>query len=134
MSEHEVEIAEAWRRAKDSLEAAQELLGLRRYDIAASRAYYAAFYAATALLLSAGKEFLRHSGVITHMHKDYIRTGLLPQEMGRILNWLFSLRNVGDYGGPAHVDPEQAEVAVMSTRRFVEAIDTLLPKPPQQAP
>ena len=62
------EIAANWDRAERSLQAAQDLAASGYYDIAASRAYYAAFYAATAVLLGAGLAFSKHSGVIAAVH------------------------------------------------------------------
>ena len=45
------EIAANLERAERSIEAARHLADKQYYDFAASRAYYAAFYAATAVLL-----------------------------------------------------------------------------------
>lgn len=59
------EIAEMWQRALDALRAANTLLTAGFPDFAASRAYYATFYAAAALLLAAGQTFTKHRGVLT---------------------------------------------------------------------
>jgi len=40
-----------------------------------------------------------------------VRQGRLPMDMGRILSTLSDLRNVGDYGGVAHVSHAEATVA-----------------------
>jgi uncharacterized protein (UPF0332 family) len=48
------EISANLERAAESIDAAKELASLEHFDFAASRAYYAAFYAATALLVSEG--------------------------------------------------------------------------------
>ncbi len=45
------------------------------YDFAASRAYYAVFYASSALLLKEGLEFGKHSGVIAAIHQKFIKIG-----------------------------------------------------------
>lgn len=66
------EIVANLQRAEQSLRAAQELASRGYYDFAASRAYYAAFYAATALLLPEGLELSKHSGV-TCFHSPEIR-------------------------------------------------------------
>jgi len=58
------EIAANLERAAASLRAAKELASHGYYDFVASRAYYAAFYAATAVLLCEELEFSKHSGVI----------------------------------------------------------------------
>ena len=92
---------------------------------AASRAYYAAFYAATALLLREGLEFGKHS-VIASIHQRFVKTGKLDKEQGKALNWLFELRGVGDYGVTAHVSREQFEEAIEAAAKFLEAIKPLL--------
>jgi hypothetical protein len=58
------EVAANLERAQHSINAARQLEAGLYYDFAAGRAYYAAFYAATALLLHDGVEMSRHSGVI----------------------------------------------------------------------
>jgi len=85
-------------RAEQAVDAAIKLVSEGYYDFAASRAYYAVFYAASALLLNEGLEFRKHSGVIAAIHQQFIKTGRLDKEVGQNLNWLFELRSVGDCG------------------------------------
>jgi uncharacterized protein (UPF0332 family) len=51
------EVVELWQRTQEALRATQTLLAAGFPDFAAARAYYAAFYAASALLLAEGKRF-----------------------------------------------------------------------------
>ena len=51
------ETVELWLRAQEALRATQTLLEAGFPDFAAARGYYAAFYAASALLLAEGKTF-----------------------------------------------------------------------------
>jgi uncharacterized protein (UPF0332 family) len=113
-------------RAQRSLEAARQLEAGLYYDFAAGRAYYAAFYAATALLLHDGVEMSRHSGVIAAIHQRYIKTGKLDRTQGKSLNWLFELRSVGDYGGLAHVSRTDAEQAIAMAEKFLQAVFTFM--------
>ena len=113
-------------RALQSLEAAQELSSGAYYDFAASRAYYAAFYAATALLLSKELTFSKHGGVVASIHRDFVKTGRLDVRQGRNLNWLFELRSIGDYGGLAHVTEPEAKQAIRAASEFLKAIQVLL--------
>jgi len=53
-SQHADEITANLERAEQSIQAARQLASGGYYDFAASRAYYAAFYAATAVLLNEG--------------------------------------------------------------------------------
>ena len=68
MPEREQEIAANLARAEQSIQAAKGLAVEGYHDFAASRAYYAAFYGATAVLLNEGLDFSKHSGVIASIH------------------------------------------------------------------
>lgn len=123
---YEEEIAANLERAEASIQAARTLVDGGYYDFVASRAYYAAFYAATALLLREELAFRKHSGVIAAIHRDFIRTGQLDKRYGRDLNWLFELRGIGDYGAIVHVSRQDAEKAIRAAEEFLIAIRRLL--------
>lgn len=123
---YEREIAANLDRAEQSIQAAKELAASGFYDFAASRVYYAAFYAATAALLDEGLEFSKHSGVIASIHQRLVKTGKLDKEQGKELNWLFELRNVGDYGVTVHVSQQDAERAIRVAENFLRVIKSLL--------
>jgi len=117
----ELEIESYWDRARESLDAARELVVMGHFDIAASRAYYAAFYAASAALMSRGKGFAKHSAVIASVHRDLVRQGLLEPAHGKALSVLFELRAIGDYGASAHVSEAEAHDAIRLAGDFVQA-------------
>jgi uncharacterized protein len=121
------ESVELWQRAQEALRATNILLAADFPDFAAARAYYAAFYAASALLLAEGKTFRSHRGVVALIHRDYVRSGRLSVDVGRILSTLADLRSVGDYGGAAHISHAAANVALIEAQQFLEAVRSLLP-------
>ena len=121
-------------RSRQSIEAARQLATGLYYDFAAGRAYYAAFYAATALLLHEGIEMSRHSGVIAAIHQRYIKAGKLDKVQGKSLNWLFELRSVGDYGGLAHVSRAEADQAIDAAEQFLDAVLQLLSQTSEALP
>lgn len=96
-------------------------------DFAAARAYYAAIYAASAVLLAEGKTFRSHRGVVALILRHSVRSGRLPVDIGRILSMLSDLRSVGDYGGSDHVSHAEAIVALSEVQQFLEATGSLLP-------
>lgn len=120
------EIAANLERAEQSVQAARQLASGGYYDFAASRAYYAAFYAATAVLLNEGLDMSKHSAVIASIHQRFVKTGRLSKEQGKTLNWLFELRSVADYGGTAHVSRQEVERAIQVAEEFLSAINFLL--------
>ena len=80
-----------------------------RYNLAANRLYYALYYAASALLLSKGIATKRHSGLITQMHMNFVKTGVLSTDEGALFKVMFDLRHEGDYED--FVDVEQMDIA-----------------------
>ena len=59
-------------KAKDSLGAARSLIRDGYFDFAASRAYYAMFYVAGALLAQLGQSYNKHAGVIAAFGREYV--------------------------------------------------------------
>lgn len=128
IQKNQKEIIANLERAQQSINAAKEVLGSGYFDFAASRCYYAAFYAATAALLAEGLESGKHSGVIALVHQRLVKTGKIDKEQGKGLNWLFELRDVGDYGVMVHVSQQDAQKAVDVAENFLQTIKSLLSK------
>lgn len=124
--ERRKEIESHMERAEESIMAAKELINGEHFDFAASRAYYGAFYAATALLLNEDLQFRKHSGVLAAIHQGFVKTGKLDKQFGKDLNWLFELRSVGDYGVIIHVGKDEAEESVKCVKAFLSAVRNLL--------
>jgi len=120
MANNSNEIAENLQRAETSINAAKDMIEKEYYDIAASRAYYAAFYAASALLLKEEIDTTKHSGVIASIHRLFVKEGKLSREQGRNLQWLFDLRGVGDYGVSEHVSAGEAYQSVKAAEEFLK--------------
>jgi uncharacterized protein (UPF0332 family) len=118
----EKEIASCWSRAQESLLAAEELQKDGFHDFAASRAYYAAFYAASAVLLGMGLEFSKHSATLGAINLHFVKTGRIDKETGKNLRWLFELRGVGDYGLTVHVSADDAAKSIECARVIVASL------------
>lgn len=113
-------------KAKESLVAAQSLLRDGHDDFAASRAYYAMFYIAEALLLALGQSYSKHSAVIAAFGREYAKTGVLDPNFHRRLLDAHRLRNLGDYGIEAHVPKEKAEAVCTWAGEFIQAAEAHL--------
>ena len=116
-----------WDRAIDSFRGARLLLANGDFDGAASRAYYAAFHAVTALFALDGRVFTKHAAVQAAVHRDLVKTGKWRQELGRDYSFCVDLRGVGDYGTEVRVDAEQASDAIASAGRILYAVGSTLP-------
>jgi uncharacterized protein (UPF0332 family) len=70
-----------WTKATQSLSATRRELAAGDYALAVNRAYYALFYAVSALLLEEGHKFTKHSGVRAAFNRDIIKPGDSPNIM-----------------------------------------------------
>ena len=85
-------------KAQDSIEAAHLLLKNGKKSFAASRAYYAMFYVAEALLFEKGLKFRKHGGVHAAFGEHFSKTGELHPRFHRYLLEAFESRLEADYG------------------------------------
>lgn len=85
-------------RAHAALGEANLLIDRRHFSGAMNRVYYAAFYAARALLATRNLDSSRHSGVIALFQEHFVRTGLIPADTARALPRAFEKRQTSDYG------------------------------------
>lgn len=110
-----------WDRARDAMAAARHVLPVSP-DSAASRAYYAAFYAVSAWFALRGRTFRRHTAVEAAVHRDLVKTGVLPAELGKAYSRLLEMRSTGDYGETERVAPEDAAKAVSVAHDLLAAV------------
>ncbi|MFY9820678.1 MAG: HEPN domain-containing protein [Thermoanaerobaculia bacterium] len=75
------EVQELWERALRALQTAEDLVD-RDPDASSSRAYYAAFYAVSALLALDGQSYSKHTAVERAVHRDYVKPGRFSVEVG----------------------------------------------------
>jgi uncharacterized protein (UPF0332 family) len=117
------------RKAKRNLKAAQVLMEKRYYDIAVSRAYYAMFYAAQALLLGDGLSFSKHSAVGAAFGQHFAKTGHVPSELHRYLLDGAESRNEADYDDEGIPTREDAEDQIAHAAEFLRVAEQSVGKP-----
>jgi len=84
-------------RAEQTLDEAKLLFDSGYINTYVNRLYYACFYAVSALLISQEKSTSKHGQLISILHKDYVKTGLLSIDSGKHFDMLFQSRQTGDY-------------------------------------
>lgn len=112
--------------ARDALRSAQYNLAGDFYGVAANRAYYAFFYAATALLLTLDLTRGKHSGVMAAFREYFVKPGDFSVQDSHAYGEAFELRNVTDYEMLGKADETQARAVVENAARFVEHCETYL--------
>lgn len=84
-------------RAKEDLETAHLLFETGKYRIANNLAYYAIFHALRAVLVFDDFDSSKHSGVIAEFRRRYIKEGIFPTEISKMIGQAFTIRNASDY-------------------------------------
>ena len=107
-------------RAQMALQQSRDNLEIGHPDVATTRAYYAMFYAATALLSSKDMSRSKHSGVHSAFGQYFVKTGLIEPEYGRMLINAFHVRIETDYDVKTDLRIEDAHGVLDDARRFVE--------------
>jgi hypothetical protein len=84
-------------RAKEDLDAAHLLFDAGNYRIANNRSYYAIFHALRAVLVFDNFDSSKHSGVIAEFRRKYIKEGIFPVEVSKMIGAAFTIRSASDY-------------------------------------
>lgn len=108
------------KKAESNVAAATRLLEDGHADIAASRAYYAMFYAAEAMLVEEGLEFSTHGGVHAAFGERFVKSGRVDRKFHRYLIDAFRERQAADYDAPAEVSAEDARELISRAREFLD--------------
>jgi uncharacterized protein (UPF0332 family) len=91
-----------------------------------NRAYYSVFYATLALLVTVDVEPTKHSGALAKFDELFIRQGIFPKEMSKIIHHAFDMRQAGDYQKSKVITGEQAIQVLNSAEEFIKAVETKL--------
>jgi uncharacterized protein (UPF0332 family) len=113
-------------KATRSILASKNLIDQGDYDFASSRAYYAAFYAIEAILLTKELVFSKHSAVIGAFSQHFVKTDIFPKEFTRLISRLFRQRQIGDYEFELSIGKDEAVKDLRYAERMVQAIESYL--------
>ena len=108
-------------KAERAIKSAQSTLADGDPDFAASRAYYAMFYVAEALLGEKDLQFSEHGGVHGAFSRHFVRTGAFDIKFQRWMVSGFNQRMLGDYGVTADFETEDVQEIIDHAREFLEA-------------
>jgi uncharacterized protein (UPF0332 family) len=120
-------VIEAWlAKADDALADAAILLSRESLTGTINRCYYAMFYAAYAIILQDGLELHKHSAVISHIHREYVKPGRISKELGRALLTAFDRREEADYHAMVRFSLKDVSSLLEQARRFVAEVKSLV--------
>lgn len=112
-------------RAFIALEQAKGNLEMNYLEITANRLYYAAYYAASALLIANEIRVKSHEGCIGQFNLHFVKTGLVPLEMGKLFSTLFDMRLTGDYSDRFDLTEDDVVPNIKLTEEFITKISSM---------
>jgi len=115
-------------RSGETLEEAKIMLQSSHLFGAANRIYYACFYAVSALLLSKDLSSHKHSGVLSLFNRHFVKTGLIPVELGKFYSRLFDTRTESDYADLVTIDLKEIQDNLKTAEIFIPAVKSLIKK------
>ena len=113
-------------KSRRSLDAAVSLVEQGFYDFAVSRAYYAMFYVAEALLDQEGLAFSSHAAVISAVGQYLARPGKVPAQYHRQLIDAQAQRTRADYDPQPNLSKLDAETLIAQGQSFLTIAQTNL--------
>ena len=114
-------------QAEESLDEARYLLaGDKSPRSVINRTYYSMFYSILALLIFEPYSSSKHSGVLSYFNRHFIKSGIIPKDIGRSVNKAFDIRQRGDYREKILLNPTQVEPYIDWADKLIESVRGLL--------
>ena len=128
MSTNEEYIKYKIEKADESYQAALLLYENGFASDAISKAYYAAFYAVSALLIKKELNPKTHSGAKSLFHKEFVFTGIVSKQFANTYDFLLAKRFEADYENFANIDVEAIPSNLSDVKIFIEFVKETLAK------
>lgn len=109
-------------RAEGTLNDAKILALNGSWNSCVNRLYYACFYAASALMVNRDSIIKSHNGLRTLFFREYIATGLMDREFGKLYSDLADWRTEGDYADFVDYDEDSVKPMIEKTEAFITLI------------
>lgn len=114
------------KRAKDTFQDALILAEKNKWNSAINRLYYAAYYAVIALLLKSDIKATTHNGVKSNFSENFIKTGIISKDLGKIFSQLFMWRQKGDYDDLFDFEKDKVLPYLEPVKELIETIGKIV--------
>lgn len=110
-------------RAREELDTAVLLFNNEKLKAANNRAYYSIYYSLTAVLCLEPIAFKRHKDTIGYFNKNYVHTGIFPEEIGRGISKAAKVRHASDYDEFYIAGKDEAEGQIQTARVLIDLVN-----------
>jgi len=120
------EIEQHLARSEELISVAEDLFAGGHAADAVSRAYYAMFHAATAVLLRLNIERASHGALIAAFGEHVSKPGLMDRKFHRYLLDGFAARSQSDYEPAPETSADEARETIDRAKEFLSAVKNYL--------
>lgn len=113
-------------RAKEELETAELLFHNERLKAANNRAYYSIYYSLTAVLCLEPVAFKRHKDTIGYFNKNYVHTGIFPDNIGRSISKAAKVRHASDYDEFYVAGKEETAKQIQAAKNVIDLVNKFI--------
>lgn len=113
-------------RSRETFSDGLRLLDKGSLNGATNRFYYAAFYAARALLATKELDSSKHSGVISLFNKHFVKTDMIEPDNAKILKKSFEKRQDIDYEDFIEITRPEVENLKEKILEFIDTCEEVL--------
>jgi len=93
-----------------------------RYKNTLNRAYYSIFHAIKSVTVLDGFDSSKHSGVISYFNQHYVKTGIFPKELSKIIKDASENREKADYHDFFVASKDEAGKQIERAKEFSDCI------------
>lgn len=113
-------------RSKEDLDAAELLFRENQFRIANNRAYYSIFHALRSVLILDGYDSSKHSGIIAEFRRRYVKEGVFPPEVSKMIGSAFTIRNASDYDDMFIASKQETATQIQNARFVYDSVERYL--------
>lgn len=114
------------KRAKETLKEVDLHIENELWTTAINRIYYACFYAVSGLLLKNSINAQSHAGTRQMFGLHFIKSAIVPKELGKFYSNIFNLRHTGDYDDFVEFDKEDVLISLKPAKELIQKIEELV--------
>ena len=120
------EMRKLFKRADHAIEVAEELYKKGYYADAASKTYYAMFYAAQALLKSEDIDVTKHSAVESALGYYFVKTNKIESKYHKMFISARKIREIADYDIQEEIVEPQSGLKIEEGKEFLTVIKRVI--------
>jgi len=113
-------------RAASTLKEARTLFESEQMFGAVNRIYYTMFYAVSALAFSRGFSTSSHSQLRGYFNREFVKTGVIPTNLGQSYGVAFDSRKKGDYDDLVEFEKDQVQGMLVEAEQFLKVVGALI--------